>query len=109
MKKNNLKNCIIFCTVPDKNEAIVITKYLLINKYAACINIIPKITSYYYWNNKLEKKQEFQILIKTNTNLQRKIFKIIKKKHSYKIPELFSLEISQIDIHYLNWIKKTLF
>lgn len=112
MKTNNLQKivfnkknfCIILCTVPDKKIANLIAKTLLEKKLAACINIIPGVTSFYFWKNVLEKTKEIQLIIKSFIRLKNQIFKEIKHLHSYGVPELLMLKTNDIDREYLSWV-----
>ncbi|MFZ2170444.1 MAG: divalent-cation tolerance protein CutA, partial [Methylococcaceae bacterium] len=49
---------IILCTCPDKNTAEDIARLLVKDKLAACVNILPGITSVYTWQNLIETAQE---------------------------------------------------
>lgn len=112
MIKNNKKEnkiIIILCTMPH-NILITseLTKTLLKYKLAACISVIYGIHSFYYWENKIKNHTEIQLLIKTKHSLKEKIFKIIKKLHPYKTPELLTLSISDGEKNYLSWIQSVL-
>ncbi len=102
----NLQLIIITCNIPNKNITNLIIKNILNNKLASCINTINNIESYYFWNNKLKKSKEIKIIIKTFLHLEKKIIKIINKLHTYKIPEIITLKLKNINKKYLNWMKK---
>lgn len=96
---------IILCTVPNnKVLASKLIKILLKNKLAACITLIDKAHSYYYWNNKLKNNTELQLLIKTKQSLEQLVFDEIKKQHPYQVPELLTLPIINGELNYLKWI-----
>lgn len=100
--------CIIFCTVPSKEIAKTISITLLKKKLAACVNIIPKITSFYFWKNKLEQNYETQIIIKTFIKLKSLILIEIKKIHPYEIPEFLIIKTHDVDNKYFSWINNCL-
>ncbi len=104
-KKKN-KIIIIICTIPNKNILNLIKKEILDKKLISCINIINKVTSYYYWNNKLEKTQEIKIFLKSFSHKEKKIYKIIKKIHPYKIPDIMTMSIKNNNKKYFEWMKK---
>ncbi len=81
---------------------------LVSEKLAACVNIIPEITSVYCLQEKLVTEQEVQLVIKTESRLFTEIKLTINKLHPYDIPEIIALNIQQGDEHYLNWIKESL-
>ena len=81
---------------------------LLKNKYAACINIIEKITSYYVWEGKLQNHKEDILLIKTALKNEKLVYKIIKKYHDYEVPEITTISVANVDKNYLDWIKQSI-
>ena len=100
------KNPIIICTTyPNIKEANFISKYLLEQKLAFCIQK-NKITSEYIWEDKLQKEQEIKVEIKTFSNHYKKIKKLIKKYHSYKTPEVICIDIKKMDKSYQKWAKE---
>lgn len=95
---------IILCNTNTKDSAETIATYLIKENLAACVNIIPKITSVYKWENKIEKEEEFLMLIKTKKELFNNVKEKIKILHPYDVPEIISTEISNGNKDYLNWL-----
>lgn len=99
---------IVLCTTPDEATAKSIAKQLIIEKFAACVTLLPKTISFYRWQNELEQQTEVQMLIKTHITLQDKVFLHIKTHHPYQVPELLAISVTDGDINYLSWLKKSL-
>ena len=95
----------IFVTVPNMKEANKITKFLIERKLVACVNIIPKIKSVYWWENKVCKSSELLLVMKSIKNNFNKIVKEIEKIHPYEVPEIVCMDINA-NKKYLNWIKE---
>jgi periplasmic divalent cation tolerance protein len=95
---------IIFCTCPDKDTAEKIASLLLNDKLAACINILPGITSMYLWHEQIESAQEQLLLIKANKTCYQAIEKAIQKHHPYELPEIIAVSIDNGLPEYLHWI-----
>lgn len=95
---------IVLCTINDITKAKEISKNIINNKLAACVNIIPKISSIYYWNDKIVEDEEYLMLIKTRKNLFEALKSEIIKLHPYDVPEIVSLNISDGSKTYLDWI-----
>ncbi len=99
-----MEYCLINCTAPSFLEAKNIAKHLVETKLIACCSIIPKVTSIYIWENNLHEDNEVLMIMKTKVNLFEKIEAQIKKLHSYDVPEIICIPISNGSLEYLNWI-----
>ncbi len=101
-----MKFYIFFVTVPNIEEGKRIAKILVENKLAACVNIIQKIFSIYWWKGKIEEDEEHLLLIKTTDEKKELLIKEIIKVHPYDTPECIGFKIDRGSEKYLNWIKK---
>ena len=99
-------NAVVLITTPTRNEAESLTERLLKQRLAACINLLPS-TSHYWWKDKIEKTEETLMIVKTQPRLINKIVKLVQKHHTYKIPEIIALPIIQGNPKYLEWINET--
>jgi len=97
--------CIIISTVSSMEEGKKIAQALVKNKMAACVNIIPGITSVYSWKNEIWEDSEHVLFIKTRAELFENVQNYIKENHSYELPEVIMLPIEAGLESYLSWIK----
>ena len=95
---------VVFITVNDNEEAENITRLLLENRQAACINIISGVDSRFWWHNKLESARESLLVVKTKASLFPDIIKSVKKNHSNEVPEIIAMPIIGGNQDYLDWI-----
>lgn len=95
---------IVFCTCPDVTTAEHLAQSLIAQKLAACVNIVPGITSIYYWQGEVQKTAEQLLLIKTSKELYSKLEAHIKQEHPYNIPEILAIDIAQGLPDYLAWL-----
>ncbi len=95
---------VVLCTCPNKIIAEKIAQNLVGEKLAACVNILPDITSIYSWQGKIERNSEVQLFIKTKSVLFDQLCTSINAIHPYETVEIIALNIQQGDEHYLNWI-----
>jgi periplasmic divalent cation tolerance protein len=102
----NEEHVVIFINANTDKEAQDVAKALLNNKLAACVNIVPKISSLFWWNNKLDSAKERLLIVKSKTFLLHEIVRLVKDVHSYEIPEIIALPIVGGNPDYLNWISK---
>ena len=98
---------LIFCTCPDQNTAENMAGHLVDESLAACVNIVPGITSIYQWKGKREKESEWLLLIKTRDEVYSSLEKRITELHPYELPEIISVPINSGLPAYLDWITLT--
>lgn len=97
----------ITTTFENKEEAEKMAKLLLDERLVSCAQI-SKIDSLYHWKGKLEKEHEFMLTLKSKSILYKQIEKIIKKNHSYEVPQIVVLPIKNGSKEYLEWIKENI-
>jgi periplasmic divalent cation tolerance protein len=101
----NTNKIVIFVTTSSKPEAQKIADLLLSRRKAACVNIVPKVESSFWWQGKLDSAQESLLIIKTKTSLLSEIIDLVKTAHSYEVPEIIALPIIGGNEDYLKWIE----
>ena len=95
---------IIFITASSDEEAGNIAKTLVTEKLVACVNIIPRIRSTYWWEGKVCQEEEVLLMAKTTRSLFSAIMDRVKSLHSYEVPEIISFPIAEGSPQYLIWI-----
>lgn len=101
-----MKNCIIYCTVPNDFNANLIANALVEENLAACVNILPQVTSIYKWEGIVQNDNELMLIIKTQENKFPQIEAKIKEMHEYTLPEIIAIPIVAGSEEYQNWIVK---
>ncbi|KAL0276515.1 UNVERIFIED_CONTAM: hypothetical protein PYX00_004074 [Menopon gallinae] len=99
---------VAYVTVPSNEVAKKLAHGLVQNKLAACVNIIPQITSVYEWEGEINEDPELLLMIKTRTSLVEKLTDFVKANHPYKVCEVITLPIENGNESYLNWISAVL-
>ena len=95
---------VILVTTSSEPEAHKIAELLLTQRKAACVNIVPKVESSFWWQGKLDSAKESLLIIKTNASLLSEIVDLVKTAHSYEVPEIIALPIIGGNEDYLKWI-----
>ena len=95
---------IILTTVSAVEEGESIANILVEKELAACVNIIPKISSVYRWEDQIQSESEVLLIIKTTKDLETKVYREVQNVHSYDIPELITLPITNGSKTYLDWM-----
>lgn len=101
-----MDNCVIYCTVPNEFSANLIASTLIDENLAACVNIVPSVTSVYKWEGTVQTDSELLLIIKTQQSKFEEIEKRIKELHENSIPEIIALPIIKGSEEYQNWIVK---
>jgi len=95
---------LILCTCPDKDTAKKLAHLLITKNLAACVNILPGVTSVYSWEGQIESVSEHLLLIKSSKENYSLIEITLFKHHPYEIPEIIALPIDRGLPEYLDWM-----
>ncbi|KAM5146448.1 protein CutA isoform 1-T1 [Mantella aurantiaca] len=93
-----------YVTCPNDKVAKDIARGLVEKKLAACVNIIPQITSIYEWKGKIEEDSEVLLMIKTRSSKIPSLTEYVRSVHPYEVCEVISVPIDQGNPPYLSWV-----
>jgi len=96
----------LFITVSGPEEAHKIAEALIKQRKAACVNIVPRVESFFWWQDNIDTAQESMLIVKTKASLLSEITILVKEIHSYDVPEIIALPIVGGNQDYLEWIDK---
>ena len=97
---------VIIKTTTDSHKTMkLIANTLLNKKLAACVNMIPRMRSKYVVDGRITESREVILLVKTTKKLQNKVYKTIKELHNYEIPEISTIQASNVDKDYEKWLE----
>ena len=89
------EHCIIYITAGSKEEADKLSRGLVEEKLAFCINAVPGIQSTYQWEGKIHVDDEILLIVKTRQDRYEALERWVKQNHSYDVPEIISLPIQK--------------
>jgi len=95
--------CVILTTCGSKEEAEKLALLLVESRLAACAQIAG-VTSFYEWDGAVNRDNEQLLLIKAKSAHYDKIEEFISRNHSYDVPEIIQIPISDGSKAYLKWI-----
>ena len=98
----------IHCSVPSKKVAKKIAKSLVEEHLCACVNILPKVTSFYIYEGEFCEDEELLLLIKTDKKHYKAVEKRILALHPYEVPEIIALPVINGHKAYRKWAQKAL-
>jgi periplasmic divalent cation tolerance protein len=102
---NDASACLVMTTVPNKEQAEKIARAVLQARLAACVQI-QEITSFYWWDGKINRDAEQLLYLKTAAKHYAALEAAIIANHSYDTPEILQVPIERGFEKYLNWIQR---
>ncbi|MEO6066268.1 MAG: divalent-cation tolerance protein CutA [Lysobacterales bacterium] len=94
-------------TCPDREGALTLARVLIAEKFAACVNILPGVTSLYCWHGAIEQADEVQLFIKTTQSRVEALKVRWTGLHTYDVPELVVLDVVDGLPAYLEWVAES--
>ncbi len=94
----------VFMTAGDADEASRIAEMLVEKQLAACVQIIPRITSVYRWKGHVERQNEALLIAKTVVSHFAALESEVQKLHSYETPEIVAVPLTDGSAPYLKWL-----
>ena len=95
---------IVLTTVASRDEGEKLARLIVEEKLAACVQILPQMTSVYFWEGKVQSESEHLLLIKTLEENFDDLSEFIKKNHSYDVPEIVAIEAEKVSNDYRKWM-----
>ena len=97
---------VVLITAGSDEEAHEIADALVGQRKAACVNIVPQISSLFWWEDKIDEEKESLLLVKTRAELFREVVNVVQGIHSYEVPEIIALPLVEGNPEYLTWLGK---
>ncbi|MBT3056341.1 MAG: divalent-cation tolerance protein CutA [Candidatus Thiodiazotropha sp. (ex Codakia orbicularis)] len=97
---------LILCTAPDRETALKLSRSLLEQRLAACVNLSPPVTSVYHWQGRLEESEEILLLIKTTKQQYNNVEATLRAQHPYELPEIIAVPVVQGLDDYIDWVER---
>jgi len=95
---------IVYISIP-RDEADRMALALVQERLAACVNIVPKITSYYWWEDAVQTDDEALLIVKTTVQRFQALMDYVLENHPYELPEIIGLPVSSAYPDYVAWVK----
>ena len=102
-----MKPVIVTTTCPSLEEAEKIARVVLADRLAACIQIYP-VRSMYWWKDTIESENEFLLSLKSRRSFFDRLVLKIKEHHSYEVPEIIATDIEEVERSYAAWLRAEL-
>lgn len=93
-----------YVTAPSMQVGKSLARLLVSQRHAACVNLLPSVTSIYSWEGQLEESEEVLLLIKTRTACVTDVIAAVQANHPYDCPEVVSVVMGESSELYLSWL-----
>ena len=103
---NSLK--FVYITAPSKEAALDLGRILVESRLAACVNILPNMTSIYWWESKITQSEEALLIAKTSAELVDALMAEVKKNHPYSVACALVVPVEQSLPAYAQWLRSEL-
>lgn len=103
MRRMTVLACLTTC--PDAATAERIAEALVGEGLAACVNLLPGVTSVYRWQGAVERSAEVLLIIKTTESGFAALRDRLVEIHPYELPELIAVPVGPGLPAYLDWVR----
>ena len=101
---NSADAVVVLTTLPADADATILARTLVEERLAACVNVLPAMTSFYRWKGAVETDREQQLVIKTSATRVEALQARLAQLHPYELPELLVLS-ARGSSAYLDWVQ----
>lgn len=98
---------VVLITAGSREEAARLAEMLVGARLAACVQIMPEMESVYRWKGKVQRDPEILLLAKTTRASFADLETEVRALHTYEIPEIVALPITDASAPYLKWLTET--
>lgn len=95
---------VILITAGSREEADHIAHALVTEMLAACVNVLPGVTSVYRWEGEVQRDQEWLLVAKSSRKVLDDLVRRVQALHSYDLPEIIALPVVGGSEAYLRWV-----
>jgi periplasmic divalent cation tolerance protein len=99
---------VVLSTCPSEEEGEKLARAMVEQRLAACVNVVPRVRSFYRWKGAVESAEEWLLVIKSSRERMAGVLAFLEKEHSYEVPEAIALPLVDGARNYLNWLQESL-
>jgi periplasmic divalent cation tolerance protein len=96
---------IVFTTCAGSEEANSLAERIVSAGFAACVQVMPHMMSFYVWEGEMQREAEHLLLIKTLPEKYDQLERFITENHGYDVPEIVAIDAERVSGPYLAWMK----
>ena len=97
---------LVYINTADRAEALMIGRALVEAGLVASANVVPDISSVYYWQGEVKQRSEAVLILKTKSVLLDDIVNRVQALHSYECPAIVAVPVTGGNPNYLEWLER---
>ncbi|MFQ5827839.1 MAG: divalent-cation tolerance protein CutA [Candidatus Methylomirabilia bacterium] len=98
---------VVLVTTPSVEEGQKVARAVVAEHLAACVNVVPRVQSVFFWEGQVQEEAETLLVIKTNCQRYEALERRILDLHGYSVPEVLAVRVDRGSPAYLAWIDET--
>lgn len=98
---------LVLTTIAAEADGAALARTLVDERLAACVNLLPAMTSVYRWRGQVEQDRELQVVIKTTRDRLGDLETRLRELHSYELPEFLVIAADEGSAAYLRWVSES--
>ena len=98
---------LVLTTIAAEADGSALARTLVDERLAACVNLLPAMTSVYRWKGQVEQDREQQVVIKTTHDRLGALETRLRELHSYELPEFLVIAADEGSAAYLSWVRQS--
>ena len=99
---------VVLSTCSNLEEGEKLARLLVERRLAACVNVVPRVRSFYRWKGAVEDADECLLVVKSSRGLFAELSLALAAAHSYELPEALAIPILEGTADYLRWLGQNL-
>jgi periplasmic divalent cation tolerance protein len=101
---------VVLCTAPaagngDRQGADDLAAQLVRERLCACVNVVPGVRSFFWWEGRVDQADERLLVIKTTVAALPALRARVQALHPYQVPEFLELPVTGGLPDYLAWLQ----
>jgi periplasmic divalent cation tolerance protein len=92
-------------TTDSRAEAMELARAAVEERLAACGQVAGPVASTYWWNDELERSEEWFVFLKLPADRYDELAAFLTERHSYDEPEILATPIVAGSSSFLSWIR----
>ena len=94
---------VAYITAPAE-DAEKLAQGIVENRLAACVNVVPGVKSFYWWDDEIKHEAESMLMVKTTQLKIEALIGYVKEHHPYEVPEVITFKMAEGMPDYLDWV-----